>query len=155
MNNNRIDEREWRLQERALRDERMHAEAATDPEIAAYRRIARALRETPEDALPPDFATDVARSAAVQVAARAARLPARGEGALERWLVRLLSVAFVVSALYFVANDGGEWLRASRSLLPAADATALRSWGLALGACVAMTWPFGRLHIDNGTDMLR
>ena len=142
MNNNRIDEREWRLQERALRDERMHADDATDPEIAAYRRIVRALREAPEDALPQDFA--------VQVAVRAAKLPARGEGTLERWLVRFLSVAFVVSALYFVANDGGQWLRASLSLLPAADATALRSWGLALGACIAMTWAFGRLRIDDG-----
>ena len=137
-----FDEREWRLQERALREERLHAEEAADPDIAAYRRIVRALREAPEDALPQDFA--------VQVAAQAARLPARADYGLERWLVRLLSVAFVVSALYFVAIDGGDWLRASLSLLPAEDATALRSWGLALGGCIAMTWAFGRLRIDDG-----
>ena len=131
-----FDEREWRLQERALREERLHAGDAGDPEIAAYRRIVRALRQPPPDALPADFAQGVA--------ARAARLPARGEGAGERWLVRGLVVAFAASALYFVADDGGAWLRASLSLLPDADVGALRSWGLALGACVAMTWAFGR-----------
>lgn len=142
-----FDEREWRLQERALRDERLHADAAADPDIAAYRHIARALREPLHETLPADFA--------VQVAAQAARMPARGDSGVERWLVRLLCVAFAVSALYFVANDGGQWLRASLSLLPAADATALRSWGLALGACIAMTWGFGRLRIDGGDHALR
>jgi hypothetical protein len=136
MNKNRFDEREWRLQERALREERLHAGDGGDPEIAAYRRIVRALRQPLPDALPADFAQGVA--------AQAARLPARGESAVERWLVRGLVVAFAVSALYFVANDGGAWLRASLSLLPNADAGALRSWGLALGACVAITWAFGR-----------
>jgi hypothetical protein len=137
----RFDEREWRLQERALREERLRAGDAGDPEVAAYRRIVRALREPVPDALPADFAR--------AVAAQAARLPARGGNALERWLLRLLAVAFAASALYFVANDGGQWLRASLQLLPAADATALRSWGLALGGCIAMTWAFGRLRIDD------
>lgn len=143
----RFDEREWRLQERALREERLHADDDGDPELAAYRHVVRALREPLPDALPPNFAASVA--------AQAARLPVRGESALERWLVRFLCVAFAVSALYFIANDGGQWLRASLSLLPNADASALRSWGLALGACVAMTWAFGRLRIDNGGHALR
>lgn len=141
-----FDEREWRLQERALREERLASADGGDAEVEAYRRIVRALREPVPDALPPDFAKSVA--------AQAARLPARGESALERWLVRMLVVAFAVSALYFVANDGGQWLRASLSLLPAADATALRSWGLALGACIAMTWGFGRLRIGHGDHAL-
>lgn len=138
----RFDEREWRLQERALREERLHAGDGGDADVAAYRRIVRALREPMPDGLPPDFAK--------AVAAQAARLSVRSEGAVERWLMRALVAAFVASALYIVASDGGAWLRASLSLLPAADATALRSWGLALGACVAMTWGFGRLRIDNG-----
>ena len=142
-----FDEREWRLQERALREERLHADDAGDPEVAAYRHVVRALREPLPEALPADFAKSVA--------AQAARMPARGDSLLERWLVRGLIVTFAVSALYFVANDGGAWLRASLSLLPNADASALRSWGLALGACVAMTWAFGRLHIDNGGHALR
>jgi hypothetical protein len=139
-----FDEREWRLQERALREERLHAGDAGDPEIAAYRRIVRALREPLPDALSADFAQGVA--------AQAAGLPARGvafhdasrERALERWLMRALVAAFIASALYFVANDGGAWLRASQSLLPAADAPALRNWGVALAACLLATWAFGR-----------
>ena len=138
----RFDEHEWRLQERALREERLHAGDGGDPELAAYRHVVRALREPLPDALPVDFAKSVA--------AQAARLPARGEGALERWLMRALVAAFVASALYFVANDGGAWLHASLSLLPAADAVDMRNWGLALGACLFATWAFGRLRIDNG-----
>lgn len=134
----RIDEREWQMQERALREERFGAAAGDDPGIAAYRHVARALREPLPDALPSDFAE--------AIAAQAARLPVRGESALERWLVRLLYVAFVVSALYFVAQDGGAWLRASVSLLPTADMAAVRSWGLALGACVGMTWGMARVR---------
>ena len=88
----RIDEREWQMQERALREERFGAAAGDDPGIAAYRHVARALREPLPDALPSDFAE--------AIAAQAARLPVRGESALERWLVRLLYVAFVVSAFF-------------------------------------------------------
>ena len=145
-----FDEREWRLQERALREERLHADDAGDPEVAAYRHVVRALREPLPEALPADFAKSVAAQAACLPARGAAFHDASRESALERWLVRGLVVAFAVSALYFVANDGGAWLRASLSLLPNADASALRSWGLALGACVAMTWAFGRLRVDNG-----
>jgi len=133
-----FDEREWRLQERALREERLASADSGDAEIEAYRKVVRALREPLHEALPPDFAAGVA--------ARAARLPARGESTLERWLVRALVVAFAVSTLYIVASDGGEWLRASLSLLPAADAMAMRNWGLALGACIAVSWAFGRLR---------
>ena len=47
-------EREWQLQERALRDERTGR--AGDPDIAAYRRVARALRQPQPDRLPSNFA---------------------------------------------------------------------------------------------------
>ena len=55
-------------------------------------------------------------------------------------------VLFVASALYFVAIEGGQWLRAGLSLLPATDAAAASNWGLALGACLFATWAFGRLR---------
>ena len=142
-----FDEREWRLQERALREERLASSAGGDAEVEAYRKIVRALREPLPDALPSNFAASVA--------AQAARLPARNDGALERWLVRMLVVAFVASALYFVANDGGQWLRASLSLLPATDAAGMRNWGMALGACLFATWAFGRLRIDHDGHALR
>lgn len=142
-----FDEREWRLQERALREERLASADGGDDGIAAYRKVVRALREPLPDALPADFAANVA--------ARAACPPARGDSGVERWLLRALVAAFAASALYVVANDGGDWLRASASLLPAADATALRSWGLALGACIAMTWALGRMREGHGHAAMR
>ncbi|MFT3897766.1 MAG: hypothetical protein QM719_08730 [Thermomonas sp.] len=141
----RFDEREWRLQERALREERLHAGDGGDAEVAAYRRIVRALREPLPDALPPDFA--------MRMAARAARPPVRGEAGPERWLMRALVAAFAASALYVVASQGGQWLRATLDLLPVADAMSLRNWGLALGACVAMTWALGRWRDPFGHAM--
>lgn len=139
----RFDEREWRLQERALREERLHADASGDPELAAYRRVVRALREPMPDALPADFATRVAARAAT-------RPPARAQGGWERGLLHALSAAFAASALYVVAEHGGDWLHASVAWLPQADAMALRSWGLVLGACMAMTWALGRLRGGEG-----
>ena len=136
-----FDEREWRLQERALREERLASADSGDAGVEAYRKVVRALRDPLPDALPADFAKSVA--------AQAARLPARNDSALERWLMRALVVAFVASALYVVASDGAQWLRASLSLLPATDAVDMRNWGLALGACLFATWAFGRLRIDN------
>lgn len=140
--NDRFDEREWRVQERALRDERLHADDAGDPELAAYRRVVRALREPLPDALPADFAATVA--------ARAARRSAFARGGLEHALLHALSAVFAASALYFIAQYGGQWLRASIEWLPRADAMALRSWGLVLGACVAMTWALGHLRRGEG-----
>lgn len=137
-----FDEREWLLQERALREERLASADSGDAGAASYRIVVRALREPVREALPADFAA--------RIAARCARPNARGDNGLEAWLVRVLVVVFAVSALYVVASQGGAWLRASLSLLPAADATAVRSWGLALGACMAMTWMLGRLRDVSG-----
>jgi hypothetical protein len=135
--NDHFDEREWRLQERALREERLGADAAADPGLAAYRRVVRALREPMAHRLPPGFAAEVAKRADAQRSARAS-------GGLERALVQALSAAFAASALYVVAGHGGEWLRASLQVLPAADAVGFRNWGLVLGACLAMTWALDR-----------
>ena len=66
---------------------------------------------------------------------------------------RGLVVLFVASALYFVAIEGGQWLRAGLSLLPATDAAAASNWGLALGACLCATWAFGRLRDGHGHAM--
>ena len=140
-----VDEHEWRLQERALREERLGTADSGDIEVEVYRKLVRVLREPLPDALPADFAATVA--------ARVARAPARVEDRLERWLLRSLLVVLAVSALYFAVNEGGQWLRASLSLLPARDVLAMRNWGLALGACVGMTWAFSRLRVGHGSAM--
>lgn len=140
--NDRFDEREWRVQERALREERLHADEAGDPELAAYRRVARALRAPMPDALPADFAASVA--------AHVANRSVQTQGGLERALLHALSAVFAASALYVIAQYGGGWLRASVDWMPHADATALRSWGLVLGGCMAMTWALGHLRRGEG-----
>jgi hypothetical protein len=137
-----FDEREWRLQERALREERLASADSGDAGVEAYRHVVRALREPLPEALPADFAAGVAK--------RVATRQAQAQGGFERALLQGLSAAFAASALYVVAGHGGEWLRASLQLLPAADAVEFRNWGLVLGACVALTWGLGRLRDHGG-----
>lgn len=140
-----FDEHEWRLQERALREERLGTVDSGDAEVEVYRKLVRVLREPVPDALPADFAATVA--------ARAARMPARGDDRLERWLLRSLLAVLAASALYFAVNEGGQWLRASLSLFPATNAASVRNWGLALAACVGMTWVLGHLRDGHGSAM--
>ncbi|HKT27418.1 hypothetical protein [Dyella sp.] len=54
-------EREWALQERALRDERLGLDARDDARLQRYRAVARALRQPLDEALPSDFASQVAK----------------------------------------------------------------------------------------------
>lgn len=56
-------EREWVLQEQALRAERLGLDASRDAELQRYRAVARALRQPLDEDLPLDFAREVAREA--------------------------------------------------------------------------------------------
>ena len=67
-----IDEREWQAQERALQEERLHLTG--DPRLAAYRRIARALRQPLPDALPADFARRLAASSSLVIESISVRI---------------------------------------------------------------------------------
>lgn len=127
-------EREWALQERARSEERASGERAghdaggDEPELAAYRRIARALRQPPAERLPSNFAWQVAQLAARLP--RASRLDLRLEG----WLVRSLVAAMVLGGLGAAAFYGTDWLRAL-------DATgAAGNWILLVAACVGLSW---------------
>jgi len=54
-------EREWQLQERALREERLGVDFRNDDTLVLrYRLLTRALREFPSDLLPAEFARGVA-----------------------------------------------------------------------------------------------
>jgi anti-sigma factor RsiW len=55
-------EREWAVQERAVRAERLRLDARDDVALHRYRAIARALRQPLDKDLPPDFASEVARN---------------------------------------------------------------------------------------------
>lgn len=59
-------EREWALQERAARAERLGLDARDDAKLQRYRAVARALRRPLDEELSPDFASQVAKEVARQ-----------------------------------------------------------------------------------------
>lgn len=122
-------EREWQLQERALREERAGLAGAADPELASYRRIAQALRRAPDERLPSNFAYVVADLAARGM--RAARLDTRLEQGLVRALVAVMALGAVVVGVLF----GRDWLAALD-----AYGAGTSAWLAAAVACVGLTW---------------
>jgi hypothetical protein len=132
-----FDEPEWQAQERALREERNGVAAGDDPLVARYRQVARALRQPADSAPPPDFARTVA--------ARVAAAHAPPDMRLELALLRALSGLLGMSAIVAAALYGGQWLHAFAALLPPIVTGTALNWALALGACLALSWGFGRL----------
>lgn len=96
-----VDDARWHAQERARR-----GDLEADPRDL---RVARALRQAPPMALPPDFAA--------QVAARA-RADAVAGLDLEAWLLRALGVVFALSAAVVVAWFGRGWAAGLAQVLP-------------------------------------
>jgi anti-sigma factor RsiW len=128
------DEREWLAQERAMRRERLHLDAAgDDARSRRYRLLARALREPLPDALPPDFAA--------RVAARVASAPASSTR-LEFVLTTALAIALAIAAAAVTAMYGSEWLPSFSAILPAPRAPA-SGWLLAVGGCLGASWLLG------------
>ena len=133
----RLQELEWQAQERALRELRERIDLhSTDPRVAEYRLIARALRQPMPDLLPAHFARDLA--------ARVGNVPL--DTRLERWLMRVLIGAMVVSGLVAAMVYGGDWWNALAGSVPQASATTI-NWMLAAGACVAGSWLFERVRL--------
>lgn len=96
-----VDDARWHAQERARRG---------DPEADPLDlRVARALRQAPPVALPPDFAA--------RVAARARADAAAGLD-LEAWLLRTLGAVFALSAAVVVAWFGRGWAAGLVQILP-------------------------------------
>lgn len=141
-----FDEREWQLQERALREQRSGISGDDDPLLAQYRQVARALRQPSIGAPPADFARVVAAAAA-----SASRPP---DMRLELLLLRALSGLLGMSAIAAAVLYGGQWLPAFAALLPATIGGTAFNWALALGACIGLSWSFGRLQLDrlSGAD---
>ncbi len=121
------DEREWQAQEQAMRDERLGiAAAGNDAPDAHYRTIARALREPPMEALPEDFARQVAGLAVV-------RAPlSRDATGFERLMLNLLGVALAMSGVVALAMYGNE-------AIAGVDERIVR-WGLLLAVCAGLSW---------------
>jgi len=132
-----FDEREWQLQERALHDERTSAVASDDPALAGYRQVARALRAPLPDALPDDFAARVA----ARVEARR-RAGSRVEDVLTQGLLAALGLAGGVVAVRY----GADWLRDATALLPRQHLDLGLQWGLAILACLGLSWSMEHLR---------
>jgi hypothetical protein len=132
-----FDEREWQLQERALQEERMGAVPGEDPVLADYRRVARALRSPMPPELPTDFAA--------HVAARADRRR-RAQGRLEEVLTQLLLAALGIAGASVVVESGSAWVRAAAELLPHRVLGLGLPWGLAIVACLGLSWSMEHLR---------
>jgi len=131
-------EREWLAQESAMRRERLRLDpAGDDARSRRYRLLARTLREPLPDALPADFAQ--------QLAARVAAGPVRRAPAgrsFESMLTLTLTAALAVAASAVVAIYGSTWLPSFVTLLPPPHAPATR-WLLALAGCLGASWLLG------------
>jgi len=131
-------EREWLAQENAMRRERLQLDpTGDDARSRRYRLVARALREPLPDALPVDFA----RQMAARVAAPAPRPAA--DGSLESMLTLTLGITLVVAAAAAAVIYGSTWLPSFALLLPGPHAPAT-GWLLALGGCLGASWLLGQ-----------
>jgi hypothetical protein len=128
------DELEWQAQERARLAARAGATSTDDPLADRYRVMAEVLRgplpDAMHDILPADFASQVARQAAMDVQA---------DAQVERNLMRAILVFFGLSAAVVVAMYGREWVSPILSALRLDSAVAV-NWALALGACIGASW---------------
>ncbi len=128
-------EREWLAQESAMRRERLHLDpAGDDAHSQRYRLMARALRTTPSDALPADFAQQM--SALVSTAGHR-RVPALK---LERVLTTMLAGVLLLAAVTVTVLYGATWWPSFEVLIPAPAAA---QWLLALVGCLGLNWLLG------------
>jgi hypothetical protein len=131
-------EREWLLQERTMRRERLHLDpVGDDAKALRYRMLARALRQPLQESLPPDFARHMATLATAGMTAK----PTSGTR-FELALTISLAIVFVLAAGGATVIYGSAWLPSISAALPAPDPSAIR-WLLAFAGCIGMSWLLG------------
>lgn len=129
-------EHEWQAQERARDAERLNRDpAGDDARVRRYRLLARTLREPMPDALPADFARQMAAQVAVAPAATGMRF--------ESTLASVLAAVLLVAGGVVLAIYDNTWQPAFRDLLPASG-TPATGWLLALGGCLGASWLLGQ-----------
>jgi hypothetical protein len=133
-----VDEREWALQEQALRAERLGLDPTSDADVQGYRTVMRALKEPLDVQLPADFAAKTARKATQRTTSNMS---------LELWLSYGLCGVLGAMMLGIIALYGQAWMHMAQT---ASAAYRLESpWLLALIACFALTAALGKLTPRN------
>ena len=115
-------EREWALQEQAVRAERLALDTSEDEALRRYRAVAQALRRPLDEDLPLDFASAVAREA---------RRRAAGDMRLQLYLSWTLLGVLVAMLI-------GVTVRYGSALAQFAHITLSQPWLLALAAFFAL-----------------
>lgn len=132
-------EREWALQERAVRAERLGLDDSDDQAMRRYRVVARALRQPLDENLPADFASKVAMQA---------RRHAAGDMRLELYLCWSLLGTLVGMLIGVVVWYANSW----KQLMPLALS---QPWLLALAGvlvllAISRALNFPRHHSGEG-----
>lgn len=125
------DVAEWQAQERA----RLGAADADDRDL----RVSRALRQAPAIGLPLDFATQVVGLARAQAA---------NDLRFEQRLLRVLAIAFGLSAVATIAWLGRSWPAELAAALPGGSEAV--GWSVTAAACALCNWGLGLLRRRHG-----
>jgi hypothetical protein len=130
-------EREWQAQERAMRAERLGLDAnRDDARVLRYRLITRALRQPPVEALPADFAQQVA-----SLATRTRKLAEPpGESRRDATWLAVAAGSFSAAGAATVVLYPQAWQLAWPTPAPQT-----LHWSLLLGGCLGLSWLLGRL----------
>jgi hypothetical protein len=126
-------EREWALQERAARAERLGLDDSNDQALQRYRTVMRALRQPLGEDLPADFASTVAMEA---------RRRAAGDTRLELYLSWALLGVLVGMLIGVAVRYAGSW----KPLLPLALS---QPWLLALAGVLVLLAVSRWLHFPR------
>jgi anti-sigma factor RsiW len=129
---NEAEEREWALQEQALRAERLGLDPSRDANLQRYRTVMHVLRQPLDQNLPPDFAA--------QMAAQVRRTSV-ADTRLELWLSASLLGVLAAMLIGVVMTYGYAWLQLGRALMSAQGW--LNPWVLALVVCLVLPGIWG------------
>jgi len=128
---------EWQAQERARVAVRDGATDGDDRDL----RVSRALRQAPAIGLPLDFATQVAGLARAQAA---------NDLRFEQRLLRVLTIAFGLSAVASIAWLGRSWPADLAAALPGGSEAV--GWSVTAAACALCNWGLGLLRRRHTGD---
>jgi hypothetical protein len=137
-------DREWALQEQALRAERLGLDPSKHADLQRYRAVMHALQQPMDENLPSDFA--------VQMTAHMRRTIA-SDTRLELWLSGALLGMLAAMLIGLVVQNGYVWLQLGQKLMLSLGW--LNPWLLALVVCLVMPAVVGIVSPEAGASRHR